>query len=71
MTWPAGGGPAYQHLVHHLDAVGQVVRIDDLSSVPGKVRNNLNRINESTIDAPDNSRDHDGVVSPNQYVECG
>jgi RHS repeat-associated protein len=34
------GGQRYQHLVYHLDGVGQVQRIDDLSSVPGKVRLN-------------------------------
>ena len=40
VTEPVGGGPRYQHLVHHLDAIGQVTQIDDLSSVSGKVRNN-------------------------------
>ena len=37
-TEQAGGGHRYQHLVYELDAVGQASRIDDLSTVPGKVR---------------------------------
>jgi RHS repeat-associated protein len=40
LTEPVAGGPRYQHLVHHLDGMGQVTRIDDLSSVAGKIRNN-------------------------------
>ena len=39
-TEQAGGGHRYQHLVYELDAVGQALRIDDLSTVPGKVRLN-------------------------------
>jgi RHS repeat-associated protein len=39
-TAPLAGGPAYQHLVYELDAVGQVQRIDDLSGVAGKLRLN-------------------------------
>lgn len=30
----------YQHLTYILDDIGQVIRIDDQSNVPGKVRNN-------------------------------
>jgi RHS repeat-associated protein len=40
VTEPTGGGPALQHLVHTLDALGRVAKIDDLSAVAGKVRNN-------------------------------
>jgi RHS repeat-associated protein len=40
VTEPTGGGDALQHLVHTLDALGRVERIDDLSAVAGKVRNN-------------------------------
>jgi RHS repeat-associated protein len=39
LSVPTAGGPSYQHLVYHLDAVGQVVAIDDLATVPGKMRN--------------------------------
>jgi RHS repeat-associated protein len=39
VTRPVGGGPALQHLVHTYDLIGQVVAIDDRSSVAGKVRN--------------------------------
>lgn len=40
LTEQAGGGHRYQHLVYELDAVGQATRVDDLSTVPGKVRMN-------------------------------
>lgn len=40
ITEPVGTGPAYQHLVHHLDSIGRATSIEDLSAVPGKVRNN-------------------------------
>lgn len=40
ITEPTAGGPAFQRLVHHLDELGQVTRIEDLSTVTGKVRNN-------------------------------
>ncbi len=40
LTQPATGGAKLQHLVHHLDEMGRVTRIDDLSTVAGKVRNN-------------------------------
>ena len=48
-TEQAGGGHRYQHLIYELDAVGQALRIDDLSTVPGKVR--LNQV--YTYDARD------------------
>ncbi len=35
-----GAGTAYQHLTHTLDALGRVTRIEDASTVAGKVRNN-------------------------------
>lgn len=40
LTQPVAGGHRYQHLVYELDPVGQVRHIDDLSTVPGKLRLN-------------------------------
>lgn len=40
ITQTADGATRYQHLVHTLDAIGQVTRIDDVSNVAGKIRNN-------------------------------
>lgn len=40
LTQPVGGATVYQHLKYELDPVGQVVRIEDLSTAPGKIRNN-------------------------------
>jgi RHS repeat-associated protein len=39
LTRPVLGGPSFQHLVYHLDPVGQVLAIDDLAIVAGKLRN--------------------------------
>lgn len=38
LTQPAAGGHRYQHLVYELDGVGQATHVDDLSTVPGKMR---------------------------------
>ncbi|HEX8874339.1 MAG TPA: RHS repeat-associated core domain-containing protein, partial [Nitrosospira sp.] len=40
VTEQMGSGQRYQHLVYDLDSVGQVKQMDDLSTVPGKVRLN-------------------------------
>ena len=40
VTEPTAGGPKLQHLVHTLDPLGRVTKIDDQSSAPGKLRNN-------------------------------
>jgi RHS repeat-associated protein len=40
LTQPVAGGAKYQHLIYHLDGTGQVVEVEDLSTVPGKVRLN-------------------------------
>jgi RHS repeat-associated protein len=39
-TINAASATAYQHLVYHLDAAGQVSAIEDRATVAGKVRNN-------------------------------
>ncbi|NUN12960.1 MAG: VCBS repeat-containing protein [Myxococcales bacterium] len=60
VTQPQTGGPTIQHCVYHLDAVGQVTQIDDLSTVIGKIRNDQtfvydarNRLIEATGRGPD------------------
>ena len=40
LTQVGAAGPKFQHLLHHLDALGRVFQIDDLSNVAGKMRNN-------------------------------
>ena len=40
LTQQTGGGHRFQHLVYTLDGVGQAVKVDDLSTVPGKMRLN-------------------------------
>lgn len=60
VTRPQVGGPSLQHCVYHLDPIGQVVQIDDLSTVAGKIRNNQtfaydgrNRLIEATGRGPE------------------
>jgi RHS repeat-associated protein len=40
VTQSADGATRYQDLTYHLDAVGQVLAIDDAADVAGKIRNN-------------------------------
>src|SRR6185436_13609179 len=40
LTQAGAAGPKFQHLLHHLDPLGRVSQIDDLSNVAGKMRNN-------------------------------
>lgn len=40
LTRPTAGGQKYQHLKYHYDPIGQVIQVEDLSTVTGKIRNN-------------------------------
>jgi RHS repeat-associated protein len=70
-TQPGAGGERYQHVIYELDGVGQVRRIDDLSSVPGKVRLNQSFTYDDRNRLVRATGSHDGFDFEYRYDDLG